>query len=198
MIVGVAEGKVTIVAMSANAKQTAACEVTVVPASVTGITSLERVYLGRTKKLVLPVVIEPGDAPNQEVVWPSSHPGIVAIGANGTMKAMGTGTAMITVTTKDGGYAAQIIVNVPNVPKKLAGITVAPAKATLMVGQRGRIKAALKPQNAANAIITYTSSHAHIASVDALGHVTALSPGVAKITVKAGQYTRTITITVNQ
>ena len=52
----------------------------------------------------------------------------------------------------------------------------------------------LKPANAANAVIGYQSSAPHIATVNGLGCVTTLAPGTAKITVKAGKYTKTVTV----
>ena len=66
-------------------------------------------YTGNSETLT--ATIEPDNATNKNVTW-SSDNADVAIVNNGTVKAMGAGEAIITVTTADGGKTATCVVQV--------------------------------------------------------------------------------------
>lgn len=111
-ITALAKGTTTITATTKNGQLTATCEVTVNEPSVedqrisvTGV-KLNRTNLtmqiGKNENLV--ATIEPSNATNQEVVWSSSDEGVATVTNNGEIKAISEGTAMITVTTKDGNF----------------------------------------------------------------------------------------------
>lgn len=80
--------------------------------SVTGV-SLDRksaeLEVGGT--LALTKTIEPANATNQNVTWSSSNVEVATV-ENGTVKAVAAGTALITVTTEDGGKTATCTVTV--------------------------------------------------------------------------------------
>lgn len=79
-------------------------------------------------------------------------------------------------------------------------ITVAPASATLDIGDVVSIAAALAPANATNKAVTWTSSDSSVATVDETGTVTAVATGTATITatsVADSTLTATCSITVN-
>lgn len=59
---------------------------------------------GQTETLL--VTISPTEATNKEVKWLSDKPTVANVDATGKITALATGTATITVTTKDGGYTA--------------------------------------------------------------------------------------------
>ncbi len=77
-------------------------------AKVTGVTlnpaSLSLKVLDQP--VTLTAVVEPEDAANKAVTWSSSDPGIAAVDASGKITPKGEGKAVITVTTKDGGFTA--------------------------------------------------------------------------------------------
>ena len=58
----------------------------------------------------------PNDAYNKNVTWQSDKPDIVTVSSNGRIQAVAAGTAVITVTTVDGGFSAQssITVSIPS------------------------------------------------------------------------------------
>ncbi|TEB16969.1 Kappa-carrageenase precursor [Pelotomaculum sp. FP] len=60
----------------------------------------------------LTATITPSDAANQEVTWTSDNAAAATVDSNGLVRAMGTGTANITVTTVDGGFTAACAVTV--------------------------------------------------------------------------------------
>ena len=85
------------------------------PGMVTGITfdnpSLS-LKAGETK--TLSVTVAPSDATTQSVTWSSSNPSVATVSASGVVTAVGSGTALITVTSTDGGgVKASCSVTVP-------------------------------------------------------------------------------------
>ena len=63
----------------------------------------------------------------------------------------------------------------------VTGITVAPATASLTVGQTQQLTASVEPANATNPAVTWTSDNATVATVDENGLVTAVAAGTATI-----------------
>ncbi len=60
----------------------------------------------------LTAVVSPAYATNRDVNWSSSNPGVATVDANGIVTPVAEGTAIITVTTVDGGFAAECTVTV--------------------------------------------------------------------------------------
>ncbi len=86
---------------------------------VTGIT-LDRSSLTLTpqERAALTASLLPADAANQNIIWESSDETVAAVDQNGVVSAIAAGTAIITVTTEDGGFTAQceITVKAPTIP----------------------------------------------------------------------------------
>ena len=78
----------------------------------------------------------------------------------------------------------------------VSSVSLAPAEATLAVGETKTLVATVLPENATDKTVTWTSSDATVATVDESGKVTALKVGSATITAKAGEKTATCAITV--
>lgn len=89
----------------------------------------------------------------------------------------------------------------PNEPKKVAvtGVTVNPTKLELKVGATSKITATVAPNDATNKKVTWASSDAKVATVDASGNVKAVAVGTADITVTTedGKKTATCKVTVS-
>ena len=84
---------------------------------VTGV-SLNMTELALTEgdSETLTASIAPTDATNQKVTWNSSAPAVATVDANGKVTAVDVGTAVITVTTKDGNKTATCTVTVEHDP----------------------------------------------------------------------------------
>lgn len=80
--------------------------------------------------------------------------------------------------------------------KEVTSISVDRSSISLVVGKSTTIKATVKPADATNQAFTWSSSDTSIATVDENGKITAVKVGTAKITVKAGDKSKTITVTV--
>jgi len=87
------------------------------PVDVTGISLDEEkldILIGESVELT--ATLSPEDASNQTVTWKSSNTDVATVDENGIVKALTKGTAIITVTTNDGGYIARCIVTVDYYP----------------------------------------------------------------------------------
>jgi uncharacterized protein YjdB len=61
----------------------------------------------------LSAIITPTDSTNADVTWTSNNPSVATVDSNGRVTVVGKGTATITATSIDGGYAAACVVNGP-------------------------------------------------------------------------------------
>jgi uncharacterized protein YjdB len=77
-----------------------------------------------------------------------------------------------------------------------AGITLDPTEITLRPGETADIKATVTPENTTDPTVTWSSSSASVATVDASGKVTGIAPGTALVTAKAGTVSATCKVTV--
>ncbi len=81
--------------------------------SVTGVNIvLDNVVLPFGTQLELEYTVSPASAPDIFTTWESSNEDVVAIIGEGVIEAVGEGTAIITVTTRDGGFTDTISVTV--------------------------------------------------------------------------------------
>ena len=80
----------------------------------------------------------------------------------------------------------------------VTGVSLAPEEVTLEVGESESLTATVAPADADNPSVSWTTSDAAVATVDDSGTVTAVSPGVATVTVTTddGGFTATATVTV--
>jgi len=95
------------------------------------------------------------------------------------------GSLTKTVTVKQAGRVA------------VTGVSLNKGSLSLEVGETATLKATVKPDNATDKSVTWSSSNKKVATVDKSGKVTAVAEGTAKITAKAGDKTATCTVTVN-
>ncbi|NQX67295.1 Ig-like domain-containing protein [Paenibacillus alba] len=81
--------------------------------AVTGVTlNQSTLHLTRGDSGVLTASVLPANATNPDVTWTTSNANIAAVDANGRVTAAAAGSAIITVTTADGGFTATCIVTV--------------------------------------------------------------------------------------
>ena len=81
--------------------------------SVTGVTlSDNSITIGEYKTYTLSATVLPSDAADKSVTWSSSNSGVASVDSSGVVSGVTSGSAIITVTTTDGGYTAQCSVSV--------------------------------------------------------------------------------------
>lgn len=130
---------------------------------------------------ILEYTITPQEANDQEVTWSSSDPEVVTVDERGLVEGVKIGSAIITITTNDGGKTATCEVTVVAEIVEVTGITLAPTTATVQVAATTTLVATVMPANASDKTVTWTTSDATIATV-AGGVVTGVKAGTATIT----------------
>ncbi|MFL0198810.1 cell wall-binding repeat-containing protein [Clostridium sp. WILCCON 0269] len=166
------------------------------PASVSLDKTTDTLTVGGTDTLTSTVT--PDNATNKAVTWTSSNNAIATVDATGNVTAVSPGTATIIATTADGGTTASCTVTVNNPIVEATSVSLDKTTDTLTVGGTDTLTSTVTPDNATNKAVTWTSSNNAIATVDATGNVTAVSPGAATIiaTTTDGGTTASCTITV--
>lgn len=155
------------------------------PVAVTGI---ELNYIDLTVYIGTPVTltatVTPQNATDKSLIWESSDTDVAIVSANGLVTAVSEGTAVITVTTNDGGFTASCNVTVP-APIVPQSITLSHTSGTIVSGQYvNNVVATVLPENAYDKTVTWSSSDTSVVTVDALGKITAVNnvEGTATVT----------------
>ncbi|MDO4193738.1 MAG: leucine-rich repeat protein, partial [Erysipelotrichaceae bacterium] len=130
----------------------------------------------------------------EQLYWDSSDENTLTVDQNGTVTAVKSGSAVITVRNEDGSVSdtVEIIVAV-----EVTGITLNKTEGTLAKGGEDQLTATVKPDNATIKDVKWSSSDQMVVKVDANGHVTAVGGGTAVVTAEAdGGLTASCTYTV--
>lgn len=123
--------------------------------------------------------VKPDDATDKTVTWISSDTSVATV-SEGTVTAIVGGTATITAKAGDKSATCAVTVTVP-----VSSITLSQTALTLEVGTTATLTAMVKPDNATDKTVTWTSSNKSVATVDAGGVVSAVAVGNTTITVAA-------------
>lgn len=178
---------------------TAKCKVTVKEVKATSISfSSASTTIEYSKTKTLKATFKPSNTTDKTLTWKSSNPKVVSVDKNGKIKGLKAGqSAVITATTKNGKLTAKITVKVN--PIGVSKITLNRTSQSLSKGKSFTLVATVKPANATNKTLTWTSSNPSVAKVDKNGKVTALKNGTATITCKSANGKKaTCTVTVRK
>ena len=194
-ISAVGTGKATITVMTKDGGYYAECPVTVI-IPVTGITlDKTKLTLSKGSNDTLTATVWPNDASKPNVLWASSNPTVCSVEKDGHISAIGTGSAVISATTTDGGYVATCDVNVV-VP--VTGVTLNNTYLSLVKGTSKTLTATIFPSDATDKSVILSSSNNNVATVNSSGNVTAIGVGSTVITVTThdGSFTAKCNVTV--
>ena len=152
--------------------------------------------IGASESLV--ATISPSNATNKDVEWTSSNTNVATVDTKGKVTGVSSGSATITVKTKDGSKVATCNVTVKNPVISVTGVTLNKTALNLVTGASESLVATISPSNATNKNVEWTSSNTNVATVDTTGKVKAISTGSAIITVKTkdGAKVATCNVTV--
>lgn len=183
-------GTTVIKALTDNGKKNALCTVTVdLPIKVTGIRTDEVSEITLKKKngeYMWNVAVEPSNATVQDIIFETSAPSVVEVSQDGLIKVVADGNAVVTATTKDGGYRSALNVTVAIEPPKPEEITFERFFCELTrVGQTYKIEPVIYPEDAINKECTFESQNPSVVKVDENGLITAVGHGFTFITVKS-------------
>jgi len=182
-------GSATITAKAGDKEAT--CSITVVATTVTSVT-LDRTSasLKAGETVTLTATVKPDDATDKTVTWTTSDASVATVD-NGVVTAKKVGTA--TITAKAGDKEATCSITV--VATLVTSVTLDKTSASLKAGETVTLTATVKPDDATDKTVSWTTSDASIATVDN-GVVTAKKVGSATITAKSGDKEATCSITV--
>ncbi|MDL2221200.1 Ig-like domain-containing protein [Parabacteroides sp. OttesenSCG-928-N08] len=202
---GIALGKTYIIATTADNEKTAQCMIEVKESVATiyvdSITvDIPQAIIKTDSILQLKATIHPANASNKLMTWSSDNSEVATVDNDGKVTAKKQGIALITVTSIDGLRTATSRVTVYEPVVDVTGITLNESKLSLNVAFTFQLTATIQPANATNKAVTWTTSDATIATVDANGLVTALAAGKATITVttEEGDFKATCEVTVTE
>ena len=198
-LTGLKAGKVTLVITPNKAKSdvaSARCSITV-KAKVESVSlsgeSTRTVHVGGAIKLSASV--SPSNA-NQEIVWSSSKPEFATVDEKGTVTGIKAGETVITAASKeDPEKKASCTVTVQNIAVNT--ITLNQSSLSIVEGNTYQLTATVKPDNAFEKNVTWTSSNSAVATVSSTGLVTAIAEGTATITASCGGKTATCAVSVD-
>jgi uncharacterized protein YjdB len=152
---------------------------------VTGVNlNTETLSLGVGKSEMLTATVLPEKATNKQVVYSSSNILVATVMPNGLVTGISEGTAIIVVSTVDGGFTASCTVKVDGtigyVP--VEKVTLNKKSLSLGTGETELLIATVEPAEATLKEVIWTISNSQIATV-VNGTVTALTEGRANIIV---------------
>lgn len=185
LITAISEGVTSIVATAGGVS--ASCQVTVLKGFVE-VTSVRlnatTLNLKEDEQATLEATVLPEDATNQHVEWSSSEPSVASV-LNGIVYAHKNGTS--TISAKSGKHSATCVVNVRPKAIVVSEIMLNENKLVLIEGEEAILEATVKPDNATDKTIVWTSSDESVAKVSSSGKVSAIASGAAIITAKSGE-----------
>lgn len=171
---GIKGGTAIITVTSEEGKYEALCIVTV-KELVTDISLPEELFLGKGKTHRLTPTITSNSATTIKLQWSSSNTKVATVSKKGLVKAVGIGTAKITVKATDGSKAKAVCT--VRVIRTTSSISISPASISLLQGQTKALRVTIQPSNASQKKVVWSSSNEAIAMVDAKGNVTAMGEG---------------------
>lgn len=184
-VIGMRNGNTKIIASTKDGKLKAVCNVkvtseTILPKSIKLNTN--NITITRGEKVSLSASIEPKDSTSQNITYISSDEDILTIDNKGNIEGKEYGNATITAITSN-GIKVKCEVNV--VVAKVEKIVLNKASVQLNIGDKFNIQASIKPSNAENKELEYSSSNNSVVEVNDEGLVIAKGIGSTKIKVKA-------------
>lgn len=160
--IGVGETKIT---AKTNNLISDVCDVKVNPVKATTISlSQNSISMEMSDKQTLSVSFTPVNTTNKKIIWSSSNSSIATVSETGEITGISEGTAIITVTSEDGGFSASCNVNV-----KLKGIVLSQTSIETIPNQNEIIWVSYSTNDEAYTNATWNSSNPTVANVKSNG-----------------------------
>ncbi len=135
----------------------------------------------------------------KELAWKTSDKKVIAVNEDGTLEAVGVGSAVLTAQHKS-GLTAELTVTV--VPTPVESINLAnpwDSSEAFSKGKQFTLTAEVLPENATDKSLVFTSDNETVLTVSEQGEVTAVKAGTATVTATSPEgASATITITVDK
>jgi len=142
----------------------------------------------------LSATVLPSNATEKTVTWASSNQSVATV-AGGKVTAVSEGQS--TITASAGGKSATCIVTVGKKTIDVASVELNKTELSLTEGESETLIATVKPDDATDKTVTWSTSNNTIATVEN-GKVTAVKEGEASITARAGEEEATCKVVVKK
>jgi uncharacterized protein YjdB len=171
----------------------ATCHITVrpiLPQSIILNADEASLLIGETIELT--ATVRPENTTDKTVTWSSSNVNIATVDANGLVTAVGVGECDITATCQNVSATCHITV-LPILPQS---IILNSNNESLHIAETVQLTATVMPESTIDKTVTWSSSDASVATVNANGLVTAVGVGECGITATCQNVSATCHITV--
>ena len=197
--VGVGEATITATATDGS-EVSATCKVTVTPILTESISlNKKELTIEKTDSVQLVATVLPETADDRTVTWTSSDEEIVAVSADGWVKALKAGAATVTATANDSSKKmATCAVKVT--PKLAEEISLNKTELALERTETAQLTAIVSPETVDDRTVTWHIDDEKVATVNSEGLVTAVGVGKTTITATTNDGTKlsaSCTVTVS-
>ena len=193
LVTALKAGRANITATAASGKK-ATLRLTVTQ-PVTGVSlNSVAVTINNGSSQRLGAIIEPADATDKKLRWSSSDNSVARVSSSGSVSGRSPGSAVITATSSNGLTASCVV----TVVQPVTGVKLSASRLKLARNNSIRLEAAIRPANATDKTILWSSSNPVIATVGQDGVVHALADGNCVITATAASgRSASVKLTVN-
>lgn len=116
------------------------------------------------------------------LVWSTTDKSIAKVSSDGKVSGVKKGTATVTVKVKGTDAKASVKITVGT---RVTSVSAGVSSVTLKKGESYDIDPVVKPSNASDKRVSYSTSNKKVAKIDAKGVITAVGNGTATITLKS-------------
>ena len=129
------------------------------------------------------IPIDLGDSSSKYLIFESSNPNVISVNQKGVVKAIGNGSAIITISSTDGSnLSKKITVNVSKY-RNANNIKLNNEKIELYTGNTTKLEYTVEPSNSEYSSVKFSSENEKVASVNNEGVITGISEGSTKVTI---------------
>ncbi len=197
VVTGIAAGNATVSALVDGVTGTSSVVVTNAPVSSVQVApGTSQLTVGGSVQLTATALDASGGVlTGRPVTWSSSDAAVATVSSTGLVSALAPGTVQLTATI--GGVAGSATVTVSAV--SVASVSVTPGSASVVAGGTVQLTATAKDGSGnvlSGRAVTWSSATPAVATIDANGLVTAVTPGSSVMTATVDGVTATATITV--
>ncbi len=199
-VTGVKAGTAYITATTANGKYSVKCKVTVQKTIYSEKVMLDKssLTLNDGKSYYLEATVFPDNTTTKTLVWSSSNKKVAEVDQYGEVTAINPGTAYIYCKTKDTGVSVRCKVTVKEV--KPTSISFSNKTIEVEYGDIVKLKPTIKPSNATDKTLKWSSSDPSVVKVSQAGNIKGLKAGksaVITVTTNTGNFKAQITVKVS-
>ena len=131
--------------------------------------------------LKVSATVLPADAADKSFVWASTDNAVAMVDANGEVAALKAGSVVIKAVANDGGVTGSCSITVKEKEVPAESINLSQTSVSMTVGDEMQLSAEVRPDNATNKAVAWSSSDDSVVKVSSAGLLTAVAPGEAKV-----------------